>query len=97
MGDKKRVIYVPKERKSVLLRVSSWIFCIGTALMWVLKDKFGFEQGDLLIMSGIAILLITLSMSGARAERKAKAESEAIKRLRETGRSDDYNSDIFYD
>ncbi len=94
MDDKKRVIYVPKERKNILLRISGWLFCIGTAVMWVTRDRFGFEQGDLLIMSGVAVLLLTLSLSGARAERKAKAESEAIKRLRENGRSDDYNSDI---
>lgn len=96
MDDKKRVIYVPKERKSVLLRVSSGLFCVGTALMWVMKDRFGFEKGDLLIMSGIAVLLITLSLSGKRAERKAAADSETIKKIREKTGEDSYNSDIFY-
>lgn len=96
MNDKKRVIYVPKERKSVLLRVSSGLFGAGTALMWFMKDRFGFEKGDLLIMSGIAVLLITLSLSGKRAERKAAADSETIKRIREETGKGDYNSDIFY-
>lgn len=95
MNDKKRVIYVPKERKSVLLRVSSGLFCAGTALMWLMKDRFGFEKGDLLIMSGIAVLLITLSISGKRAERHAEADSETIRRIREKTGSDDYGSDTF--
>lgn len=96
MEGKKRVIYVPKERKSVLLRVSSGLFCIGTALMWVMKDRFGFEKGDLLIMSGIAVLLITLSLTGKRAERKAAADRETIKKIREKTGKDSYNNDIFY-
>ncbi len=95
MNEKKRVIYVPKERKSILLRVSSWLFCIGTAVMWAAKDRLGFEKGDLLIMSGIAVLLLTLSLSGIKAERKAKAESEELKRLREKSGSVDYNSDRY--
>lgn len=94
---KNRFIYIPKERPSVLLRVSSLLFCIGTALMWVTSEKFGFESGDMLIMTGIALLLLTLSVTGKRAERKAKADSETIQKLREECGKGDYNSDIFYD
>ena len=65
--------------------------------MWISRDKFGFEKGDLLIMSGIAVLLITLSVMGGRAERRASADSETLRRIREdTGRGD-YNSNIFFD
>ncbi|MDE6598986.1 MAG: hypothetical protein K2K34_02785 [Oscillospiraceae bacterium] len=97
MSDEKRFIYMPRERRSVLLRVCSILFCIGTVLMWISRDKFGFEKGDLLIMSGIAVLLITLSVMGGRAERRASADSETLRRIREdTGRGD-YNSDIFFD
>ncbi|MCM1024662.1 MAG: hypothetical protein NC395_11485 [Prevotella sp.] len=97
MSDEKRFIYVPREKKSVLLRTCSTVFCIGTALMWISRDKFGFEKGDLLIMSGVAVLLITLSAAGRRAERKAAADSETIRRIREESGKGDYNSDIFYD
>lgn len=97
MSNEKRFIYVPRERKSVLLRTCSTIFCIGTALMWLSRDKLGYEKGDLLIMSGIAVLLITLSISGRRAERKAAADSETLKHIREETGKGDYNSDIFYD
>lgn len=97
MSGEKRTIYVPRERKSILLRTCSTLFCIGTAVMWLSKDRFGFEKGDLLIMSGIAVLLITLSLAGRRAERKAAADSETIRRIREETGKGDYNSDIFYD
>lgn len=97
MSGEKRFIYVPREQRSVLLRVSSTLFCIGTALMWISRDRFGFEKGDLLIMSGVAVLLITLSVSGRRAERRASVDSETLRRIREETGKGDYNSDIFYD
>ncbi|MDE6763677.1 MAG: hypothetical protein K2N26_09260 [Oscillospiraceae bacterium] len=96
MSDEKRFIYVPQERRSVLLRVCSTLFCIGTAVMWISRDRFGFEKGDLLIMSGVAVLLITLSFIGRRAERRAAADSETLRRIREETGKGDYNSDIFY-
>ena len=88
---------MPRERKPVLLRVCSILFCIGTVLMWISRNRFGFEKGDLLIMSGIAVLLVTLSVTGIRAERRASAESEALRRIREETGGGDYNSDIFFD
>ena len=88
---------MPRERRSVLLRVCSILFCIGTVLMWISRDRFGFEKGDLLIMSGIAVLLITLSVMGGRAERRAAADSETLRRIREETGGGDYNSDIFFD
>ena len=88
---------MPRERKPVLLRVCSILFCIGTVLMWISRNRFGFEKGDLLIMSGIAVLLITLSVMGRRAERRAAADSEALRRIREETGGGDYNSDIFFD
>ena len=97
MSNEKRFIYMPRERKPVLLRVCSILFCIGTVLMWISRNRFGFEKGDLLIMSGIAVLLVTLSVTGIRAERRASAESEALRRIREETGGGDYNSDIFFD
>lgn len=96
MSGEKRKIYVPRERKSVLLRTCSALFCIGTSLMWLSRDRFGFEKGDLLIMSGVAVLLATMSLAGRRAERKAAEDSEALRRIREETGKGDYNSDIFY-
>lgn len=88
---------MPRERKSVLLKVCSILFCIGTVLMWISRDRFGFEKGDLLIMSGVAVLLITLSVMSVRAERRASADSETLRRIREETGGGDYNSDIFFD
>lgn len=97
MSDDKRSVYMPRERRSVLLRVCSILFCIGAVLMWISRDRFGFEKGDLLIMSGIAVLLVTLSVTGIRAERRAAADSEELRRIREETGKGDYNSDIFFD
>ena len=96
MNNKREPIYTPKERKSVLLRVCGAIFCAGTLFMLVFGSGMGIERGDLLILAGIAVLLATLSINGARAERKNKDYSETIKKIREESGKGDYNSDIFY-
>lgn len=93
----KRFLYSPKERSPRLLRISSLLFAAGTAALWIFGGRFGLATGDLLIMSGIAILLLTLSINGRRAEKKSKEQSEAIMQMREECGKGDYNNDIFYD
>lgn len=95
MSDK-RDFYTPKERRAVMLRVCSRIFAAGTAMLWIFRNKAGLERGDLLIMSGIAVLLLTFSMMSRRAENQLKADSETIKKIRENCGKDNYNNDIFY-
>jgi len=92
-----RFLYTPKERPSILLRVSSLLFTAGTIALWVFGGRIGLETGDMLIMSGIAVLLLTCSISGRRAERKAREQAAAVMKMREECGKGDYNNDIFYD
>lgn len=94
---KNRFLYTPKKRSSALLRISSLLFAIGTVVLWVVGDKFGIPSGNLLIMSGIAVLLLTCSINGRRAEKKAEEYSKTIEKIREECGKGDYNNDIFYD
>ena len=93
---KREPIYTPKERKSILLRVCGIIFCVGTLFLLIFGENLGIERGDVLILAGIAVLLATLSINGARAERKNREYSETIKKIRDETGKDDYNSDIYY-
>ena len=92
-----RFLYKPKERSTALLRISSLLFAAGTVVLWLVGEKFGIETGDMLIMSGIAVLLLTLSVNGRRAEKKAGLASEELLKIREECGKGDYNNDIFYD
>lgn len=92
-----RFLYTPKERPSRLLRVSSILFAVGTIILWIVGSKIGISTGDMLIMTGIAVLLLTCSINGRRAEKKSKEYSETILKMREECGKGDYNNDIFYD
>lgn len=92
-----RFLYTSKERPARLLRVSSMLFAAGTILLWLVGGKFGLETGDLLIMTGIAVLLLTLSINGRRAEKKVREQEKALLEMREECGKGDYNNDIFYD
>lgn len=96
MNDKRKAFYMPKERRAVLLRICSWLFTAGTCLMWIFKDKFEIERGDLLIMSGIAVLLVTLSINSKSAEKRLKIDDETLRKIQEEIGKSDYNNDIYY-
>lgn len=96
MNDKRKAFYMPKERRAVLLRICSWLFTAGTCLMWIFKDKFEIERGDLLIMSGIAVLLVTLSINSKSAEKRLKIDDETLRKIQEDIGKGDYNNDIYY-
>lgn len=83
MDNKKIPIYTPRERKPLLLRACSSLFCIGTLLMWIFSERLSVSTGDMLIMTGIAVLLITLSVNGIIAEKRIRKFGEEIKKLRE--------------
>ena len=92
-----RFLYAPKERPARLLRVSSLLFAAGTAALWIFGEKLGLSTGDLLIMSGIAVLLLTLSINSRRSEKRSEQQRNDIMQIREECGKGDYNNDIFYD
>lgn len=95
MNDKNN-FYVPKERRPILLRSCSILFCAGTLLLWIFREKYSIETGDLMIMSGISILLLTCLMQGRRAEKQLKISDRELMKMREECGKDDYNTDIYF-
>lgn len=91
-----RFLYTPKQRPTRMLRISSLLFAAGTIGLWLIGERLGLEKGDLLIMSGIAVLLLTLSINGRRAEKQAKEQEKALLEMREECGKGDYNNDIFF-
>lgn len=95
MSDKNN-FYTPKERRPIILRSCSILFCAGTILLCIFRDKIGIEKGDLMIMAGISLLLLTCLMQGRRAEKQLKISDEELRKMREEIGKDDYNTDIYF-
>lgn len=91
-----RKFYVPKERRSILLKSCSILFCAGTVLLALFHERIGIEKGDMLILAGIAILLLTCLLQGRRAEKRLKISDRDIMKMREECGKDDYNTDIYF-
>lgn len=88
--------YKPKERRSILLKSCSILFCAGTLMLCIFREKCGMETGDLMIMSGISLLLLTCLLQGRRAEKKLKTSDRELLKMREECGKDDYNTDIYF-
>lgn len=95
MNDREK-FYVPKERRSVMLKSCSILFCAGTVVLWIFHEKYGIEKGDMMIMSGIALLLLTLLLQNRRAEKQLKISDKELMKMREECGKDDYNTDIYF-
>lgn len=94
--DDKNKFYAPKERRSVMLKSCSILFCAGTAALWIFREKYGISEGDMMIMSGIALLLLTMLLQNRRTEKKLKISDKEILKMREECGKDDYNTDIYF-
>lgn len=92
-----RFLYKPKERPARLLRISTLLFALGTMVMWLVGERFGLSTGDMLIMSGIAVLLLSCSINSRHAEKLSREQQDAIMKMREECGKGDYNNDIFFD
>lgn len=95
MNDREK-FYAPKERRSVMLKSCSILFCAGTVILWIFHEKYGIEKGDMMIMSGIALLLLTLLLQNRRAEKQLKISDKELMKMREECGKDDYNTDIYF-
>ena len=54
------------------------------------------EKGDLMIMAGISLLLLTFLIQGRRAEKNLKIRDRELMKIREECGKDDYNTDIYF-
>lgn len=79
-----------------MLKSCSILFCAGTVVLWIFHEKYGIEKGDMMIMSGIALLLLTLLLQNRRAEKKLKISDKELLKMREECGKDDYNTDIYF-
>lgn len=95
MSDKNN-FYTPKERRPIILRSCSILFCAGTFLLCIFREKIGMEKGDLMIMAGISLLLLTFLIQGRRAEKQLKISEKELLKMREEVGKDDYNTDIYF-
>lgn len=95
MNDK-RDFYTPRERRPIILRSCSILFCAGTLLLCIFHEKIGMEKGDLMIMAGISLLLLTFLIQGRRAEKNLKISDRELMKMREECGKDDYNTDIYF-
>ncbi len=93
----KRSLFTSKKRQPLLLTLGGGIFILGVLLLWIFSERLGLELSDLLLMTGLALILFSLSVSSKRTEKKIRQQEEDLRKIREQCGKGDYNNDIFYD
>ena len=80
------------QKKNHLLRAFELLLCAGTAMMWLVRERFGIENSDMMIMTGRALLVASVSMLNRNAERKNRLGNVHIDKLRDEIGTEDYKT-----
>ena len=87
--------YVSKKRKNNLLKILTPVLCLATAVLWFTKDKLGIDDSKLFILTGMALLVVSLSYMNRSKEKKLRVEDDHIQKIRDNMGKDNYNSTFF--
>ncbi len=90
--------YKPKRRRRTLIKILDTAMCIATAVLWFFHKEWGISAGDMLIITGLVVLAVTIASANRRVERGIKVSDEHIEKLRdEIGKDKFGDNSVFFD
>lgn len=86
-----------KYKPSRLLNFMSSVVVIIVVLLWIFHEKIGVTIPDLMIVTGIAVLIIDLAWMNRKKFKNLKIDESHLKKNQDKIGNGDYNNDIYYD
>ncbi|MGN0665308.1 MAG: hypothetical protein ACI4KF_02145 [Huintestinicola sp.] len=77
---KKHKPFEPSKRGNLMLSVTTYLFAAGAAGMWILKREIDLDTPTVFMVSGIALFMIIMNISG---KVNAKMNYQYAKELKE--------------
>ncbi len=94
---KPRERYTPADRKSPMSAAATWIFAAAVAALWYFRNKLALSVADMLILTGIALLMILLHICNIKRRNKITDDAQELLRRQDEIGTDDYSdSSIFF-
>ncbi|MBQ7783340.1 MAG: hypothetical protein IJ368_05160 [Oscillospiraceae bacterium] len=89
--------YIPKKHNNAMLKIAVAAFAAAVTVMWFLRERLFISVSDLLIYTGLALLLIIFTIFDKKKKDKLYDDALELKDQREKIGDDDYNgSSIFF-
>ncbi|MBQ7782819.1 MAG: hypothetical protein IJ368_02520 [Oscillospiraceae bacterium] len=89
--------YTPRKQNNTMLTIAVAAFAAAVAAMWFLRKRLFISVSDLLIYTGLALLLILFTIFDKKKKGKLYDDALELKDQRERIGDDDYSgSSIFF-
>lgn len=91
--------YTPKKRKNPLLKIMTVFLVVLIVTMWLNMDRFGMEISDMMIATGLGLIIVSVAASNSRKEKQLRTSDRELEEMRDKIGKDEYtaSSMFFYD
>lgn len=88
--------YTPKKRRNPLLKALTAVLVVILLVMWLNMDRFGFEFSDMLIATGIALILLSVANANRKKEKEIEISDKQLEEMRDKIGKDEYSTSSMY-
>ncbi|MGN0602394.1 MAG: hypothetical protein ACI4I2_00295 [Oscillospiraceae bacterium] len=88
--------YTPKKRRNPLLKALMAILVVLLLVMWLNMDRFGFKFSDMLIATGIALILLSIANANRKMEKDIEISDKQLEEMRDKIGKDEYSTSSMY-
>ena len=88
--------YTPKKRRNPLLKALTAVLVVILLVMWLNMSRFGFELSDMLIATGITLILLSIANANRKKEKEIEISDKQLEEMREKIGKDEYSTSTMY-
>ena len=88
--------YTPKKRRNPLLTALMAVLVVILLVMWLNMDRFGLEFSDMLIATGIALLLLSIASTNRKKEKEIEISDKQLEEMRDKIGKHEYSTSAMY-
>ncbi|MGN1134897.1 MAG: hypothetical protein ACI4SF_01620 [Oscillospiraceae bacterium] len=88
--------YTPKKKRNPLLKALMSILIVLLLVMWLNMERFGFEFSDMLIATGIALILLSIANANRKMEKDIEISDKQLEEMRDKIGKDEYSTSSMY-
>lgn len=88
--------YTPKKRRNPLLKALMAVLVVILLVMWLNMDRFGVKFSDMLIATGIALILLSIANANRKMEKDIEISDKQLEEMRDKIGKDEYSTSAMY-
>ena len=88
--------YTPKKRRNPMLTALMAVLIVLLISMWLNKSRFGLNTGDLLIATGVVVLVFSIANANKKKEKEIAVSDKQLEEMRDKIGKDEYSTSTIY-